>query len=75
MNTGITKAIKHFGGRVALANALGIKFQTIQVWEKSKAGVPPIKRCVQIEKLTNGAVTRKDLRPNDWHEIWVELID
>ena len=33
----------------------------------------PIVRCVQIEKLTNGAVTRKDLRPDDWHEIWPEL--
>ena len=30
-------------------------------------------RFAQIEKLTNGAVTRKDLRPDDWHEIWPEL--
>ncbi len=26
-----------------------------------------------IERATNGAVTRRDLRPDDWHEIWPEL--
>lgn len=31
--------------------------------------------CVAIEQATAGAVTRKDLRPNDWAEIWPELID
>ncbi|EPI3744643.1 transcriptional regulator, partial [Neisseria gonorrhoeae] len=28
---------------------------------------------MQIEKLTGGAVNRKDLRPDDWHLIWPEL--
>ncbi len=35
----------------------------------------PVAKCVAIEKATNGEVTRKDLRPNDWHLIWPELID
>lgn len=26
-----------------------------------------------IERNTAGAVTRQDLRPDDWHEIWPEL--
>ncbi len=30
--------------------------------------------CMQIEKATNGLVTRKDLRPNDFHIIWPELV-
>jgi DNA-binding transcriptional regulator YdaS (Cro superfamily) len=30
---------------------------------------------VAIEQVTNGAVTRKDLRPDDWHLIWPELVD
>jgi DNA-binding transcriptional regulator YdaS (Cro superfamily) len=30
-------------------------------------------RCVQIELATGGLVSRKDLRPDDWHEIWPEL--
>jgi hypothetical protein len=28
-----------------------------------------------IEKQSKGLVSRKDLRPNDWHDIWPELID
>ena len=34
----------------------------------------PVEHCVRIEQLTLGAVTRKDLRPDDWHLIWPELI-
>ena len=34
----------------------------------------PIERCPAIERATSGAVTRRDLRPDDWHCIWPELI-
>ncbi|CAH0525129.1 YdaS family helix-turn-helix protein [Vibrio hippocampi] len=30
--------------------------------------------CVQIEKNTQGKVTRQALRPHDWQRIWPELI-
>ncbi|CAG9195795.1 hypothetical protein PSP6_160106 [Paraburkholderia tropica] len=38
-------------------------------------GTAPIseKRCVAIEKWTQGDVRRQDLRPVDWREIWPEL--
>jgi DNA-binding transcriptional regulator YdaS (Cro superfamily) len=38
-------------------------------------GIRPVseKTCVRIETATNGAVSRRDLRPNDWAEIWPEL--
>lgn len=29
--------------------------------------------CVKIEEVTAGKVTRKDLRPHDWRDIWPEL--
>jgi DNA-binding transcriptional regulator YdaS (Cro superfamily) len=29
--------------------------------------------CIKIEEKTNSLVTRKDLRPHDWQEIWPEL--
>ena len=29
--------------------------------------------CVLIETATSGAVTRKDLHPDDWAAIWPEL--
>lgn len=31
--------------------------------------------CVAIERATAGTVTRRDLRPHDWHLIWPELAD
>ena len=31
--------------------------------------------CTAIEVFSSGKVTRKDLRPNDWSDIWIELID
>ena len=30
--------------------------------------------CVAIERATGGQVTRRDLRPCDWHLIWPELV-
>ncbi|MGO3892433.1 MAG: transcriptional regulator [Paenalcaligenes sp.] len=40
-------------------------------------GIRPVseKVCVRIEGVSERAVTRQDLRPNDWHEIWPELIN
>lgn len=31
--------------------------------------------CVSIERASNGAVTRQELRPEDWHRIWPELAE
>jgi len=31
-------------------------------------------RCVAIEMATQGVVRRPDLRPDDWHLIWPELV-
>lgn len=42
------------------------------VCTKSNLG---IKLCSKIEQATNGQVTRRDLRPDDWHEIWPELAE
>lgn len=29
--------------------------------------------CVAIERATGGSISRKHLRPEDWHLIWPEL--
>lgn len=55
-----------------LAKLLNIKQPTVQHWLNGKRPVP-VKRCVQIEKLTDGVVTRRDLRPDDYWEIWPDL--
>lgn len=36
---------------------------------------PGEKLCVSIERESTQLVTRRDLRPNDWHEIWPELAE
>lgn len=60
-------------GRAAwLAGALGVQPPTVSDWCTEKKPVPE-KRCVEIEHATHGAVTRKDLRPDDWQQIWPEL--
>lgn len=40
-----------------------------------KARGVPVQRCVVIERLTQGAITRRDLRPRDWQQIWPELAE
>lgn len=57
-----------------MAILLGIRQPTLQAWLSKKRPIP-VKRCVQIEEATGGAVTRRDLRPDDWREIWPELSD
>lgn len=47
--------------------------QLVYQWASGVRAVP-IERCVPIERATGGQVRRWDLRPNDWHELWPELI-
>ena len=35
---------------------------------------PGEKNCVGLEKATDGRIRRQDLRPDDWHLIWPELV-
>lgn len=70
---GISKTISYFGNMRKMADAIGVSSPTIIGWRNK--GSLPVKRCVQIEQATGGQVTRRDLRPDDWHEIWPELKD
>ncbi|MBV7457340.1 helix-turn-helix domain-containing protein [Acidovorax sp. sif1233] len=46
----------------------------IRQWQHGYANRRPgPTHCVAIERATSGAVTRRDLRPDDWHLIWPEL--
>lgn len=65
-------AARHAGGRAELARAVGVGLTAISNWPHR--GVP-IDKCPAIERATDGAVTRRHLRPNDWGDIWPELID
>lgn len=74
MNIHLNNAISTLGGLSKFSKAIGVRPPTVSEWATGKRPVP-IKRCVQIEKLTGGVVTRKDLRPNDYHEIWTDIDD
>ena len=70
----IKRACELVGGISKMAAVLGISGPTVSQWCTGIRPVP-IERCVAIERATDGAVTRRDLRPDDWHEIWPELAD
>ncbi|MBP7572597.1 MAG: helix-turn-helix domain-containing protein [Rhodoferax sp.] len=63
-------ACREIGGRLELANALGVTVAAIGNWKTR--GVP-IEHCTAIEQRVNGKVSRRELRPDDWQKIWPEL--
>jgi DNA-binding transcriptional regulator YdaS (Cro superfamily) len=75
MKTQLEKAIGICGGQTALANAIGVQQPHIWNWLNRKGAQTPVEYCALIEQATNGAVTRKDLRPDDWMNIWPELAE
>lgn len=72
----VMSAIRIVGSQRALARALSIAPTQVGQWRKpeEEGGRPiPPKKCVLIERITGGKVSRRDLRPDDWHDIWPEL--
>ncbi|QZN96360.1 MULTISPECIES: YdaS family helix-turn-helix protein [Symbiopectobacterium] len=59
------------GGHKAFAKALGVSPSFLCQMASGKSSVSPA-RCVEIERISNGVVPRKELR-NDWEKIWPEL--
>lgn len=66
----LEKAIEICGGPTALAKRIKAKPNQLNNWRKR--GVPA-RWCYAIEDAVEGRVTRKDLRPEDWHLIWRDL--
>ncbi|MBN8749506.1 MAG: helix-turn-helix domain-containing protein [Variovorax sp.] len=60
------------GGVSKMAAALGVAAPTVRQWVTGLRPVPP-RRCPAVEGLTGGLVSRRELRPDDWREIWPEL--
>jgi len=68
----ISVAISLTGSPSKLARAVGVSAQAACFWRDGKRTISPDK-CVAIEQATGGVVSRRDLRPNDWHLFWPEL--
>lgn len=61
------------GRQTELALALGVDPQLVWQWSRKVRPVP-VMRCLPIEQATSRTVMRWDLRQDDWHLIWPELI-
>lgn len=67
------RAIAALDGVVAAARVLGVpSYQRVQGWVAN--GIP-VAYCAVIEAQTGGAVTRRDMYPEDWRRIWPELAE
>jgi len=55
-----------------LARSVSVSPALLHQWIE---GIRPvaIRHCIAIERATANQVTRKDLRPDDWQNIWPEL--
>lgn len=76
MKTGIHKAVDQFDGspsKFAEVIGNGVLRQHVEHW--LKVGRVPAHHCLAIEQVTSGAVTRRDLRPDDWHLIWPDVAE
>ena len=59
LTRGVKAAVKAFGTRAALAEALGIQRTAPYQWKQV-----PSKRVLEIEAKSGGAVTRHEMRPD-----------
>lgn len=72
MNEAINRACEMVGGVGKLAALVGVAPPTVTQWCKGSRPVPP-RKAVRIESATERRVTRQDMFPHDYHEIWPEL--
>lgn len=70
----VARAAAELGGQAALARALGVSAPTVAQWIAGTRPVP-VERRAEIERVTEGKVTRIDLSPDDWWLIWPELAE
>jgi DNA-binding transcriptional regulator YdaS (Cro superfamily) len=69
----LNNAISAAKGVGELARLIGVGQSAVSNW-RARGGLVPVEHCSAIERATKGAVTRRDLRPDDWHRIWPELV-
>ena len=60
------------GRQVQLARLLGVKPPVVNAWLSHRRPLP-LRHAAAIERFTGGAITRKQMFPDDWDRIWPEL--
>ena len=69
-----SQIIDLLGGPAAISRKLGISSPAVCLWRK--AGIPKDKRmylAAEIERLTEGKLSRKTMFPEEWHTVWPEI--
>ena len=61
--TAIERAVAILGGRTETKEAIGVSQPTVSNWLRGVHGVAAA-HAIRIERATNGAVTRYELRPD-----------
>ncbi len=69
----LDQAIRIHDGVAKLAAAIGVSQSAISNWRSRGTSIDAL-HCAEIEAICKKAVRRWDLRPDDWHRIWPELI-
>jgi len=72
MNT--IEIIRALGGTSKVAKLCGISMPSVSQWKHN--GIPDDKMiflAAKLEKATDGKITRKQLFPDTWQDIWTEL--
>ena len=64
---------KNYGSAKELAQKISVAPSFLSQMAGGIRSVSP-ENAVAIERATNSAVTRQDLRPDDWEMIWPELV-
>jgi DNA-binding transcriptional regulator YdaS (Cro superfamily) len=67
----VARAIEQVGGPTKVAALLGVSPQAVCFWRDGKRQFP-VEYCAALDAITT--VRRWDLRPDDWHRIWPELV-
>lgn len=60
----IQRAVQICGGQTGLAKAIGGSVKQAHVWKWLRSGRVSAERALEIERATNGAVSKYDLRPD-----------
>lgn len=60
------------GTKAEFARTIGVSDALLYQWLNGIRPIAP-KHCPAIEAATGKKVTRQELRPDDWQEIWPEL--
>lgn len=66
---GVIKAVEHFGSHQKLAEALGVDRSAVSHWKMDDNIWPTLKIAMIVEKITDGEVTARELRPDLFEEI------